>query len=160
VGFKYIAPYVLEGRVLLGGEESGGLTIGAHIPEKDGILACLLITELVAVTGKSLGQIMEEIKAAIGSVWTGRTDLFLTPENKQKILEAVAKEEGETFLGRRVVSRNRLDGYKFNFENNEWVLIRPSGTEPIIRCYVEANNAEDGQKITAELKTFTDRFNS
>ena len=75
VGFKYIAPYVLEGKVLLGGEESGGLTIGAHIPEKDGILACLLITELVAVTGKTLGETMAEIKAAIGSVWTGRTDL-------------------------------------------------------------------------------------
>jgi len=160
VGFKYIAPYVLEGKVLLGGEESGGLTIGAHIPEKDGILACLLITELVAVTGKTLGQTMEEIKAAIGSVWTGRTDLFLTPENKAKILEAVSKEEGETFLGRKVVSRNTLDGFKFNFENNEWVLVRPSGTEPIIRCYVEANTPEDGAALTAELKAFTDRFNS
>ena len=160
VGFKYIAPYVLEGKVLLGGEESGGLTIGAHIPEKDGILACLLITELVAVTGKTLGQTMEEIKAAIGSVWTGRTDLFLTPENKAKILEAVSKEEGETFLGRKVVSRNKLDGFKFNFENNEWVLVRPSGTEPIIRCYVEANTPEDGTALTAELKAFTDRFNS
>lgn len=160
VGFKYIAPYVLEGKVLLGGEESGGLTIGAHIPEKDGILACLLITELVAVTGKTLGQTMEEIKAAIGSVWTGRTDLFLTPENKAKILEAVSKEEGETFLGRKVVSRNTLDGFKFNFENNEWVLVRPSGTEPIIRCYVEANTPKDGAALTAELKAFTDRFNS
>ena len=123
VGFKYIAPYVLEGKVLLGGEESGGLTIGAHIPEKDGILACLLITELVAVTGKTLGETMAEIRSAIGSVWTGRTDLFLTPENKAKILEAVSKEEGETFLGRKVVSRNKLDGFKFNFENNEWVLV-------------------------------------
>ena len=160
VGFKYIAPYVLEGKVLLGGEESGGLTIGAHIPEKDGVLACLLITELGAVTGKTLREIMDEIKAAIGTVWTGRTDLFLTPENKAKILEAVAKEEGETFLGRKVVSRNKMDGYKFNFENNEWVLVRPSGTEPIIRCYVEANNESDGKKLTADLKAFTDRFNS
>lgn len=158
VGFKYIAPYVLEGKVLLGGEESGGLTIGSHIPEKDGILACLLITELVAISGKSLGETMKEIQSAIGTVWTGRTDLFLTPENKAKILEAVAKEEGATFLGRKVVSTNRMDGHKFCFENNEWVLVRPSGTEPIIRCYVESNTKEEGEKLTADLKNYTDQF--
>ena len=112
------------------------------------------------MTGKTLGETMEEIKVAIGSVWTGRTDLFLTPENKEKVLSAVSKEEGETFLGRKVVSRNKLDGYKFNFENNEWVLVRPSGTESIIRCYVEANTPEDGAALTAALKAFTDRFNS
>ena len=158
VGFKYIAPYVLEGKVLLGGEESGGLTIGAHIPEKDGILACLLVTELVAVSGKSLGETWKEIEAAIGTVYTGRKDLFLTPEDKERVLAAVAAEDGDTFLGRKIVSKNRLDGHKFNFENDEWVLVRPSGTEPIIRCYVESRTKEGGEALTAALSSYTDKI--
>ena len=154
VGFKYIGPLIIDGTVLLGGEESGGLSIGGHIPEKDGILACALVAELVAAEKKSLGEIWKDIEAVIGPVWTDRADLTLTDEKKEKVLATLAGISKETFLGRTVERFNDMDGFKFVFGPSEWVLVRPSGTEPIVRCYVESETAEAGEALKNELVSY------
>jgi phosphoglucomutase len=152
VGFKYIAPLVEEGNVLVGGEESGGLTIGGHVPEKDGILACTLLAELVAMSGKTLGDTWQEIESAIGPVWTTRVDLTLTPEQKEAVLAALAAAPKDTFLERPVTAFNGVDGFKFTFSDAEWVLVRPSGTEPIVRCYIESDSEAHGTRLSQQLQ--------
>jgi phosphoglucomutase len=154
VGFKYIGPLVNEGDVLVGGEESGGLTIGGHVPEKDGILACTLIAELVAYERKTLTQIWADIAAAIGPLWTDRVDLTLTQANKQRLLDTLAAAPKERFLDRAVTAYNGVDGFKFRFNDAEWVLIRPSGTEPIIRCYFESDTAAKGDLLKDALRRY------
>ena len=154
VGFKYIGPLIDGGGVILGGEESGGLSIGGHIPEKDGILACGLVAELVAFEGKSLGAIWKDIETAIGPIWSDRIDLELTHQKKDAILSALAAQDTSEFIGRPVQQFNGVDGYKFVFGAADWVLIRPSGTEPIIRCYFESSDAEQGERMKQTLLKF------
>ena len=156
VGFKYIAPLVEEGDVLVGGEESGGLTISGHVPEKDGILACLLLAELVAMSGESLAATWSAIEAAVGPVWTTRVDLTMTPERKETLLKALADAPRDTFLGRDVTAFNGIDGFKYTFSPSEWVLVRPSGTEPIVRCYVESDTEEHGRALCNALQAELD----
>jgi phosphoglucomutase len=156
VGFKYIGPLIDAGNVLVGGEESGGLSIGGHIPEKDGILACTLMAELVAYERKSLTQIWADIAAAIGPLWTDRVDLTLTQAGKQRLLDALAAAPKDRFLDRAVVSFNGVDGFKFRFNDAEWVLIRPSGTEPIMRCYFESDAAAKGERMKDALRGYVD----
>jgi phosphoglucomutase len=151
VGFKFIGPLIIEGNVLLGGEESGGLSVGGHVPEKDGILACGLVAELVATEKKSLGETWKDIESVIGPVWTDRVDLTLTDVKKEHVLSTLAGTSKEEFLGRTVTRFNGTDGYKFAFGPSEWVLVRPSGTEPIVRCYVESDTAENGESLKQEL---------
>lgn len=154
VGFKYIGPLIDEGNVLVGGEESGGLSIGGHIPEKDGVLACCLMAELVAMEKKPLGAIAKDIEKAAGSLWNDRVDLSLTQDKKARLLERLAAQPHDTFLGRTVAAFNGVDGYKFTFGDAEWTLIRPSGTEPIIRCYMESDTKGNGEKLKKELLAF------
>ncbi len=151
VGFKNIGPLIIEGNVLVGGEESGGLSIGGHVPEKDGILACALIAEMVAVEGKSLAEVWQDIEAAVGTGWNERVDLSLTQETKEALLEALANASTDSFLGREVAKFNDIDGFKYTFSPAEWVLIRASGTEPIVRCYMESDTAENGQRLKDDL---------
>ena len=151
VGFKNIGPLIIEGNVLVGGEESAGLTIGGHVPDKDGILACALIAELVAMEGKTLKEIWKDIVAAVGDVWNDRIDLELTQEKKDQILEKFKNASRENILGRKVEKFNGIDGFKFTFGPSEWILVRPSGTEPIVRCYMESDTPENGEKLKADL---------
>jgi len=151
VGFKNIGPLIIEGNVLVGGEESAGLTIGGHVPDKDGILACSLIAELIAMEGKTLKEIWKDIVAAVGDVWNDRIDLELTQENKDRILEKFKNASKENLLGRKVEKFNGIDGFKFTFGPSEWILVRPSGTEPIVRCYMESDTPENGEKLKADL---------
>ncbi len=154
VGFKYIGPLIDAGNVLVGGEESGGLSIGGHLPEKDGILACTMMAELVAHERKSLTQIWADIAAAIGPLWTDRVDLTLTHAGKQRLLDTLAAAPKDRFLERAVVSFNGSDGFKFRFNDAEWVLIRPSGTEPILRCYFESDTAAKGARMKDAVQHF------
>jgi len=154
VGFKYIGPLIDAGNVLVGGEESGGLSIGGHLPEKDGILACTLMAELVAHEHKTLTKIWADIAAAIGPLWTDRIDLTLTHAGKQRLLDTLAAAHKDRFLDRTAVSFNGVDGFKFRFNDAEWVLIRPSGTEPIIRCYFESDTAAKGEKMKEQLQRY------
>ena len=154
VGFKNIGPLILEGNVLVGGEESAGLTIGGHVPDKDGILACSLVAELIAAENKTLKEIWNDIEQVVGTGWNDRIDLELTNEKKIEILDRLEKQSKEEFLAKKVLKFNGIDGYKFTFSPSEWVLVRPSGTEPIVRCYMESDTAENGERLKHALMEF------
>lgn len=142
VGFKFIGELINKDEIVLGGEESAGLSIHGHYPEKDGILACLLAAEAVAARGKSLTEQLEEIYARVGRVESGRIGVKLTPEVAEKLKEKLAQEPSE-IGGRKIEKINRLDGVKFIFADGNWLLLRPSGTEPLVRVYAEAENKND-----------------
>jgi phosphoglucomutase len=146
VGFKYIGELINKDEIILGGEESAGLSIRGHYPEKDGILACLLAAEAVAVRGVSLTEQLDELYRKVGRVESGRIGVKLTPEVAAKLKEKLAQEPTE-IAGRRVERINRLDGVKFLFANNAWMLMRPSGTEPMIRIYAESENKSDLESL-------------
>jgi alpha-D-glucose phosphate-specific phosphoglucomutase len=142
VGFKYIGELINEDKIILGGEESAGLSIKGHYPEKDGILACLLAAEAVAARGASLTEQLNALYARVGKLEAARIGVRLTPELMES-LSGRLKQEPEEIGGRRVVRTNRLDGVKFIFEDGSWLLLRPSGTEPIVRIYAESESATD-----------------
>ncbi|MFN2532964.1 MAG: phosphoglucomutase/phosphomannomutase family protein [Pyrinomonadaceae bacterium] len=142
VGFKYIGELINEDKIILGGEESAGLSIKGHYPEKDGILACLLAAEAVAARGASLTEQLEALFAETGRLESGRIGVRLTPE-LMPILKEKLREEPKTLAGKTIKSVNRLDGVKFMFEDDSWLLVRPSGTEPLIRIYAESESKKD-----------------
>jgi phosphoglucomutase len=142
VGFKYIGQLIDEDRVAIGGEESAGLSIRGHYPEKDGILACLLVAEMVASRKTSLGEMLDQVFSKVGKVVSGRIGVTLTPELQQELAGRLASDP-EQFAGRRVASVNRVDGAKFILEDGSWILMRPSGTEPLVRVYAEASNEQE-----------------
>jgi phosphoglucomutase len=142
VGFKYIGEYIKEGRIILGGEESAGLSIQGHVPEKDGILACLLIGEMVASRGKSLKTQLKELFSRVGAVYNRRLNIKLDPAISDRVHRKIAQDVSE-FHGRPVARQNRVDGLKLIFNDDSWVLMRPSGTEPVVRFYAESTSNED-----------------
>ncbi len=150
VGFKYIGQLIREDKIALGGEESAGLTIRGHIPEKDGILACLLVAEMIAARGASIREQVRAMFRKLGrEFWPVRENLHLTDEQKANAIKKVAVD-ASTLLGRKVVSTDRTDGAKFVFEDGSWMLLRLSGTEPLLRLYVEAESAAASAKLTSE----------
>jgi phosphoglucomutase len=146
VGFKYIGEYIKEGRIVLGGEESAGLSIRGHVPEKDGILACLLITEMLASRGKSLKNQLNDLFSKVGEVYNRRLNVKLDPAISARVKQKIASDVHE-FHGRRVVEQNRVDGLKLLFDDGSWVLMRPSGTEPVVRFYAESTSTADLDKL-------------
>jgi phosphoglucomutase len=150
VGFKYIGQLIREDKIALGGEESAGLTIRGHIPEKDGILACLLVAEMIAARGASIGEQLKTMFKKLGrEFWPVRENLHLTDEQKANAVRKVAVD-ASTLLERKVVSIDRTDGAKFLFADGSWMLLRLSGTEPLLRLYVEAESAAASAKLTKE----------
>ncbi len=140
VGFKYIGALMESEPIIVGGEESGGLSVKGHVPEKDGILACLLMAELVATERKSLGQILKGLEKQTGEFHTDRLNLKIPAEKKEALLNRLAA--GLDSIGSFQVEKLiTTDGYKFLLPNHEWVAFRASGTEPLIRCYLEAKSA-------------------
>jgi phosphoglucomutase len=142
VGFKFIGEYIKDGRILLGGEESAGLSIQGHVPEKDGILACLLVAEMVASRRKSLKTQLKELFSRVGAVYNRRLNIRLDPAIQGE-LKAKLSSEIQEFHGRRVAEVNRKDGLKLIFGDGSWVLMRPSGTEPVVRFYAESSSPQD-----------------
>ncbi|MFN2498127.1 MAG: phosphoglucomutase/phosphomannomutase family protein [Pyrinomonadaceae bacterium] len=142
VGFKYIGELINENKIVIGGEESAGLSIKGHYPEKDGILACLLAAEAVAARGTSLTEQLNDLYTRVGKLESGRTGIRLTPEI-MKALPDKLKQDPNEIGGRRVERTNRLDGVKFIFADGSWLLMRPSGTEPVVRIYAESESAKD-----------------
>ncbi len=150
VGFKYIGQLIREDKIALGGEESAGLTIRGHIPEKDGILACLLIAEMIAARGATLGEQIQQMFKKLGrEFWPIRENLHLSDEQKSNAIGKVAVDNS-TLLGRKVVSIDRTDGAKFVFDDGSWMLARLSGTEPLLRLYIEADSAAASAKLAKE----------
>ena len=149
VGFKHVGQAMRENDCIIGGEESGGLSIKGHIPEKDGLLANLLILEAMAYSGKSLVDLQKEIKALIGcSFVNDRIDLKLDSREKIKtVLDRVL-----TFGDRK----NLIDGVKIYFGDSSWVLARPSGTEPLLRIYFESDNEFNLKKLQKDIMSKID----
>ncbi|HKS35632.1 MAG TPA: phosphoglucomutase/phosphomannomutase family protein [Verrucomicrobiae bacterium] len=151
VGFKYIGALMESEPIIVGGEESGGLSVKGHVPEKDGILACLLMAELVATEKKSLGQILKELEKRTGEFHTDRINVRIPPERKEALLKRLGA--GLDFVGPFKVEKFiTTDGYKFLLPNREWVAFRASGTEPLIRCYVEAKSAAQLNKLRSACR--------
>jgi len=148
VGFKYIGALMESEPIIVGGEESGGVSVKGHIPEKDGILACLLMAELVAMEKKPLLKILKDIESKTGEFYTTRINVKIPAEKKEALLSKLAA--GLDNVGNLPVQKFiTTDGYKFLLPNEEWVAFRASGTEPLIRCYIEAKSAKQLKKLQA-----------
>ncbi|MGH9560715.1 MAG: phosphoglucomutase/phosphomannomutase family protein, partial [Terracidiphilus sp.] len=154
VGFKYVGPLLREDKIALGGEESAGMTIRGHLPEKDGILACLLVAEMIAARQTSLAQQLRDLFKRVGrEFWPIRLNLHLPPEVQAKLPERL-RGDFQEFTGRRVARMNRIDGLKLIFENGDWLLMRASGTEPVVRIYAEAASPAASEKLAADARAW------
>ena len=151
VGFKYIGELIKADRICIGGEESAGLSIRHHVPEKDGILAGLMCCEMVARRGKSLSKQLQELFAKVGSYCPQRENFRLTPEVKEKFTKKLNSDPQE-FSGRKVAEVVRTDGLKLVLGDGSWVCYRLSGTEPVVRVYSEAPSQGELGKLSAAAK--------
>lgn len=152
IGFKYICSIMVNEDVLVGGEESGGIAIKGHIPERDGIWMGLTIWEFMAKTGKTLNELIEEVYAITGTFSFERNDLYIDETIKNKVLENCKNSSYKEFGKYKVSHIDNLDGYKFFIDENTWLMIRASGTEPVLRTYAEADTKEKTLDILAEVK--------
>ncbi len=147
IGFKYIAEIMIDEDVIVGGEESGGLAVKGHIPERDGIWMGLLIMEFIAKTGKSIKELIKEIYEITGSFSFDRDDLHISNDEKWAIIEK-CKNGQITHIGdKEIVKTETIDGYKFFVSESEWVMVRPSGTEPVLRVYAQASTTDDVRSL-------------
>ncbi|MBI4746006.1 MAG: phosphoglucomutase/phosphomannomutase family protein [Deltaproteobacteria bacterium] len=150
VGFKYIGELISEDKLIIGGEESAGLTIKGHVPEKDGILACLLVAEMVAREGKSVTEMLNDLYSEVGTVLTRRVNIHLEGSGLKDRLKTLPS----SFAGLKVDKVVTIDGTKLILSDGSWVLIRPSGTEPVVRFYAESFSQEGLEKLTEAGKAF------
>ncbi|CAN5388641.1 phosphoglucomutase/phosphomannomutase family protein [soil metagenome] len=153
VGFKFIGELINEDKIILGGEESAGLSIKGHYPEKDGIIACLLAAEAVAVRGKSLTEQLNELYSRVGKLESGRIGVKLTDEIAESLKEKLSQEPSE-IGGKKIENINRMDGVKFIFTDGSWMLMRPSGTEPLVRIYAETENLQDLEVLLEQGRNY------
>ncbi len=140
IGFKHICELMMAHDILMGGEESGGLGVKGHIPERDGILMGLLLLEAMAMSGKGLRQLLHETMDEIGHFYYRRIDLPIKQADKAELIARLTNDSPSLIGGQTVSSTNFSDGFKFIFADNSWLLIRPSGTEPVLRLYSEAQD--------------------
>ena len=154
IGFKYICEIMVENNepFLAGGEESGGIAITGHIPERDGIWIGLTIWEFMAKTGKSLRELIEEVYEVVGTFAVERDDLHLDESLKLSIIENCKAGKYKAFGKYNVTSVEDMDGFKFHLDNGGWVMIRPSGTEPVLRTYSEAATSEESFAVLKATK--------
>ena len=158
IGFKWIYAEMLAGDVLIGGEESGGMGIPSHVRERDGLLMALLLVELMALKGKKLHQLVDELLTVLGLLEYNRCDLRLDPALKDRFLATHVNGAGVSFeqyrelfaaLDEKLVEVERGDGIKFSCASDAWLLVRPSGTEPLVRVYAEAGSNEQVESLIA-----------
>jgi phosphomannomutase len=149
IGFKHICELMLANDILMGGEESGGIGVKGHIPERDGILMGLLLLEAVAMSGKGLRQLLEETMDEIGHFYYRRIDLQIEPAAKERLIQKLQISAPKIIAGKPVAAENFVDGFKFIFEDGAWLLIRPSGTEPVLRLYSEAPAMAEVERLLA-----------
>lgn len=154
VGFKNIAQEMVKGNAQFGGEESGGIGIVDHVMERDGLFTGLLLLELMAKTGKKLAAIYKDLSAEIRPYEFTRMDLHVPAEVMVKAMTKLSKNTPTVWMGRKVETLLTMDGFKFYMEDGSWILIRPSGTEPIFRLYSEAETLEASQKLLEEVKSY------
>jgi len=152
IGFKYICEKMVTENVLVGGEESGGIAIKGFIPERDGIWIGLTLWEFMAKSGKSLDELIDEVYRVVGSFAMGRIDLHITEETKQIVLANCKAGKYNSFGSYSIQKTEDLDGYKFYLGNSEWVMIRASGTEPVLRIYSESSTNPKAAQILEATK--------
>jgi phosphomannomutase len=141
IGFKWICEVMINEDVLVGGEESGGIAIKGHIPERDGIWMGLVIWEFMAKSGKKLNELIDEVHAITGPFAFERVDLHIKEEVKQRVLEKCKANAFSSFGKYKIARMEDLDGWKYFFENGDWIMIRASGTEPVLRTYAESDTS-------------------
>jgi len=158
VGFKYIAEIMMEETVIVGGEESGGLAVQSHIPERDGIWMGLLVMEFMAKTGKSLRQLIESVYEKVGRFAYDRDDRHVTDAHKKAVVEHCKSSPFTEFGPFKVQQFEDMDGFKFTIDDDTWTMIRPSGTEPVLRVYGQARDAEGVRELLDAVNTEIDRL--
>jgi phosphomannomutase len=152
VGFKYVGELIKQDKITLGGEESAGLSIRGHVPEKDGILACLLVAEMMAARRASLADQLRRLFAKVGAeFWPLRRNLHLSEEVRARTVERLQSDFAQ-FVGRRVAETDRTDGTKLVFADGAWLLMRLSGTEPLLRLYTEAGSLQASQRLADDAQ--------
>jgi len=150
VGFKYVGAKLREG-AMIGGEESGGISVKGHMPEKDGILASVLMLELAATRGDTLHNLYQSLQAEYGSCAFIRVDQQMPDEQKERLFTELASHDKDTFAGRKIERRIKIDGYKLVFEDGSWAMMRASGTEPLVRVYLEAATPDALAKLKKQV---------
>ena len=165
IGFKYVCDLMLEEDILIGGEESGGVGISRHLPERDGLLNSLLLAQVMADEKKTLGELVAALQAEFGEHQYGRIDMHIDEELKQSaIARARASRRASEFAGMKVLRVETLDGIKFFLENpacagmpnaaETWLLLRASGTEPLLRVYCESCSVESVEAVLKAAEAF------
>jgi phosphomannomutase len=150
VGFKYVAPLMLQENAIIGGEESGGYGFRGHIPERDGILAGLYLLDFIVKTGKTLSQLLDYLYSKVGTHYYERIDCHIIKGKRQAIVDQLTAGSIDTIAGIRVTGLDTADGFKFFLADESWLLIRFSGTEPLLRLYAEAESVEKVRKLLDE----------
>ncbi len=156
IGFKYIAEKIITGDVLVGGEESGGIAVKDYIPERDGIYIGLLITEMVVKSGKSLSELIQDLYDEFGRHSYYRSDLHTENRKKEAMMKWCTNKKITHLDGEEVVSWEFTDGIKHKFEDGSWLLVRPSGTEPVLRIYSEAPTPEKAKRFVEEASEWVE----
>jgi phosphomannomutase len=147
VGFKYVAPKMLETDALIGGEESGGYAFRGHVPERDGILAGLYVLDLMVRMGKTPSQLIDHLYSQVGAHYYDRIDTRFPAEQREATRKRILEADPKTVGGLEVTGLDTTDGFKFGLADGGWLLIRFSGTEPIIRVYCETTEQDRVQSI-------------
>ncbi|MDA8098291.1 MAG: phosphoglucomutase/phosphomannomutase family protein [Nitrospiraceae bacterium] len=154
VGFKYIGDLLVQGKIIFGGEESAGLTIKDHVPEKDGVIACLLVAEMVARERKSVKELLKRLYKEVGTILNHRINIHLDESNRKEVADRLSQPitelDGLRVKGKKATS----DGTKYMLEDDSWVLMRASGTEPVVRLYVESSSEEKLKELVEAGRKF------
>jgi len=156
IGFKYIVELMLTRDILIGGEESGGIAIKGHIPERDGILNSLLLAEVMAEKGRTLGELVAELTAEVGPHFYRRVDLEIDKRRAARIVREVSRNKLKSVAGLKVTGLDDMDGIKLLFGDTGWLLVRASGTENVLRLYAEAPSAEQVKALLDEMVTWAE----
>lgn len=157
IGFKYIAEKIVSGDVIVGGEESGGLAVKGHIPERDGLYIGLLITEMMVKEGKKLSALVQELFDEFGKHATYRNDLHTEDHKKKAMMEFVGAKKLTEIDNKKVVDWQFTDGVKHILETDAWLLVRPSGTEPVLRIYSEASSPQEAEHIVKDATSWVNK---
>jgi alpha-D-glucose phosphate-specific phosphoglucomutase len=154
VGFKFIGDLLVQGKIIFGGEESAGMTIKDHVPEKDGILACLLVAEMVAREKKTIKDMLRRLYKEVGTILNDRVNIHITEANRKAVGERLSQPMNELGGLRVKGKKTTADGTKYMLEDDSWVLMRASGTEPVVRVYVESSSEEKMRDLVEAGKQF------